>query len=123
MKKYYMKLYSVPFKKIKDGTKTIEMRLNDDKRKLINIGDTIEFKNIESGETLLVEVTNKYIYEDYQDISRLKYGFPELISKYQFDYFIVPKESGLASYLKSTPDYSLIYQDKKCSIFKTKEKC
>lgn len=32
-----MKLYSVPFKKIKDGTKTIEMRLNDDKRKLINI--------------------------------------------------------------------------------------
>ncbi len=69
------------------------------------------------------DLYSKYIYEDYQDISRLKYGFPELISKYQFDYFIVPKESGLASYLKSTPDYSLIYQDKKCSIFKTKEKC
>lgn len=68
MKKYYMKLYSVPFKKIKDGTKTIEMRLNDDKRKLINIGDTIEFKNIESGETLLVEVTNKYIYEDFNEL-------------------------------------------------------
>lgn len=69
------------------------------------------------------DLYSKYTYEDYQDISRLHYQFPELISKYQFDYFIVPKESGLASYLKSTPDYSLIYQDKKCSIFKTKEKC
>ena len=42
---YKMKLYSDSFEKIKFGSKTIEMRLNDEKRKAIKIGDFIEFTN------------------------------------------------------------------------------
>lgn len=38
-----MKLKIVPFKKIKNGSKTIELRLNDEKRKKVQIGDFIEF--------------------------------------------------------------------------------
>jgi ASC-1-like (ASCH) protein len=38
-----MKLQPNPFGKIKDGSKTIEIRLNDEKRQLINIGDEIIF--------------------------------------------------------------------------------
>lgn len=66
------------------------------------------------------DLYSSYIYEDYQNISRLNYSFPELISQYQFDYFIVPKKSGIASYLKNNYQYKLIYQDSECVIFKTK---
>ena len=41
--KYNMKLNNEPFNLIKNGTKTVELRLNDEKRKLLNIGDKIEF--------------------------------------------------------------------------------
>lgn len=66
------------------------------------------------------DLYSKRIYEDYQDISRLQYKFIDLIDKYKFDYFIIPKKSGLFSYLKSNSKYCLIYYDKKCAIFKTK---
>lgn len=39
-----MKLNDVPFETIKNGTKTIELRLYDEKRRKIKIGDTICFK-------------------------------------------------------------------------------
>lgn len=60
------------------------------------------------------------IYKDYQNVSRLRYHFTDLIAKYQFDYFIIPKKSGLFSYLEDNEKYSLIYCDKECAIFKTK---
>lgn len=39
-----MKLNDIPFETIKNGMKTIELRLYDEKRRKINIGDTICFK-------------------------------------------------------------------------------
>lgn len=66
------------------------------------------------------DLYSRYIYEDYQNISRLYYSFPDLITKYQFDYFIVPKKSGIASYLSDSGQYNTIYQDKGCIIFETK---
>ena len=39
-----MKLKESPFERIKNGTKTIEFRLYDDKRKKVKIGDEIEIK-------------------------------------------------------------------------------
>lgn len=41
-----MKLQASPFEKIKKGKKTIEIRLNDEKRQLLKIGDKIEFSLI-----------------------------------------------------------------------------
>jgi len=41
--KYEMKLQPNPFEKIGNGTKTIEIRLNDEKRQLLKVGDEIEF--------------------------------------------------------------------------------
>ena len=37
-----MKLKLSPFEKIKDGSKTIELRLYDEKRQKVKIGDFIE---------------------------------------------------------------------------------
>ena len=54
--KHEMKLNNEPFIKIKNGTKTVELRLNDEKRKLLNVGDVICFTNINTLENLEVLV-------------------------------------------------------------------
>ena len=42
---HYMNLNPQPFSMIADGTKTIELRLLDEKRSLISVGDTLIFTN------------------------------------------------------------------------------
>lgn len=51
-----MSLKSEYFEKIRSGTKTIECRLYDDKRKAITVGDTIRFTNAQN-ESEQVECT------------------------------------------------------------------
>ncbi len=64
-----MRLQSEPFEKIKSGTKKIELRLFDEKRRFINIGDTIEFqKQSEEIETLHVRVIALLRYESFSKI-------------------------------------------------------
>lgn len=63
-----MKLWNSPFNLIKNRTKTIEMRLNDDKRKLIKINDIIIFTNIETNETIEAEVINLYKYKNFEEL-------------------------------------------------------
>jgi len=53
-----MKLNESPFEKIRSGEKIIEIRLYDDKRKNINIGDIIIFSKLpDLKEILSVKVT------------------------------------------------------------------
>ena len=69
MKNHYMSLYPLPFKKIKDKIKTIEMRLYDEKRQAICIGDTITFVNtIDSNETMCVKVLDLYIFDSFEEL-------------------------------------------------------
>ena len=50
-----MKLKESPFERIKNGTKTVEFRLYDEKRRKIKIGDQIEFSKLpELEEKILV---------------------------------------------------------------------
>ncbi|MEI6353052.1 MAG: ASCH domain-containing protein [Candidatus Nomurabacteria bacterium] len=49
-------LHNESFEKIKNGSKKIEARLLDEKRKLIKVGDKILFLNRENSETLMREV-------------------------------------------------------------------
>jgi len=52
-----MKLNESPFERIKNGTKTIEFRLYDEKRRQIKIGDKIEFSKLpDLQERILVDV-------------------------------------------------------------------
>ena len=41
---HHMKLHASPFEKIKSGEKTIELRLFDEKRRQIKVGDTIRHR-------------------------------------------------------------------------------
>ena len=66
--KYEMRLHDGPFNKIKEGTKTIELRLNDEKRQKIKIGDNIEFTSRVTGESILTEVINIYKYSSFEEL-------------------------------------------------------
>lgn len=63
-----MKLHESLFKKIKSGKKTVELRLYDDKRRKINIGDRILFTNQTSQEMIAVIVTELYRFESFRKL-------------------------------------------------------
>lgn len=65
---YRMKLQDEPFKQIKNGTKKIEIRLNDEKRKLLKTSDYIEFTNIKTLEILFVQITNLYHFDSFKKL-------------------------------------------------------
>ena len=51
-----MHLNHQPFMAIKNGTKTIEVRLNDEKRSQLKVGDKIKFTDLATGESLITEI-------------------------------------------------------------------
>lgn len=66
--RYEMKLWPDSFNAIKEKLKTIEMRLNDEKRAVIKMGDTIEFTNSSTNEKIICEVINRYEYATFEDL-------------------------------------------------------
>ena len=59
---HQMQLQPEPFDMIKSDEKTIELRLYDEKRRKIRIGDEIVFTNTENGETLAVRVIDLAVF-------------------------------------------------------------
>ncbi len=65
-----MNLHPEPFEFIKSGKKDIEMRLYDDRRKNIKIGDDIIFTNNQTQEKITVEVINLYRFDNFEELYR-----------------------------------------------------
>ncbi len=65
---HQMKLQSVPFEMIKSGEKTIELRLNDEKRQHIKIGDKIVFTNTANRETLNTTVAKLHRFNSFDEL-------------------------------------------------------
>lgn len=66
---HQMGLYGEYFDSIKEGKKMVEVRLNDDKRRKIKIGDTIEFIKVpEKSETLRAQVAELREYDTFKDM-------------------------------------------------------
>ena len=63
-----MKLVDFAFKAIKNKEKDIELRLNDEKRQMINVGDIIEFVHIDTNEIIKVEVINLHKYSTFEEL-------------------------------------------------------
>ncbi len=64
-----MHLQNEPFNAIKDKKKTVELRLFDDKRKEIQIGDQILFINLLNPKlTLLVDVIGLCVYSSFEKL-------------------------------------------------------
>lgn len=77
-----MKLNERPFERIKNGTKTIEFRLFDEKRQQIKVGDQIEFSKLPNlQEKLLVNVTELYREATFENLFRKLYTDEEEITR------------------------------------------
>ena len=68
MKKYNMKLLPEYFDYIKFGTKRIELRLNDEKRNGLEVGDLIIFEKIDEEEYLNTKVKKIYKYDNFNEL-------------------------------------------------------
>ena len=78
-----MKLNESPFEMIKNGTRTIEFRLYDEKRQGVKIGDKIEFSKLpDLQEKLLVDVLELYQEDTFERLFRkLSFNEEEVIRK------------------------------------------
>lgn len=91
-----MKLNNSPYEKIEAGTKTIELRLYDEKRKLLKVNDYIRFTNCEDKRTLTVLIEDLKVYKNfaelYKNYDKVSMGYrkeekanPEDMKKYYSD--------------------------------------
>ena len=74
-----MNLNSTPFEMIKSGEKTIELRLYDEKRQQVKIGDKIVFTNNANGEILNSTVLKLHRFDSFKELYKsvplLKCGY------------------------------------------------
>lgn len=67
--KYIMKLNPKYFEYVKKGTKRIEIRLNDEKRKSMKVGDTIIFqKEPELKEEINTQIVNLIVRKNFKEL-------------------------------------------------------
>ena len=84
-----MNLNNDPFNRIKDGTKSIELRLNDKKRQQLKENDLIEFTNRTTLEVIIVEVVKLFKYSNFDEL--YKY-FDKISMEYDKDDIANPKD-------------------------------
>ena len=87
--KHNKNLNNRPFKSIKEGTKTIELRLNDEKRSLLKVGDEIEFTNRDTNEKLSVDIINLHKYPSFEELYK---HFDKVEMGYNKDDIAEPKD-------------------------------
>ena len=77
-----MKLQESPFERIKNGTKTVEFKLYDEKRSKIKIGDQIEFSKLpDLQETILVDVLDLYREDTFENLFKKLFTDEDEIKK------------------------------------------
>lgn len=90
MENHIMTLNNDCFILIKNGTKTIEMRLNDEKRKTVLKGDYITFiNNDDCKNQLKVKVLEIYKYKNFNDLYE---QFNKIKLGYSYDDFATPDD-------------------------------
>ena len=76
-----MRLQPRPYRMIRDGEKTIELRLYDEKRRLLRVGDSIRFTNTETGDELTARVAAIHVFPSFEALYRMlplkKCGYTE----------------------------------------------
>lgn len=102
MTNHKMRLVDDQLQRIKLGTKTVELRLNDERRKKIKIGDSIQFESTTSSEIIIVEVLNRFEYVDfyelYKDFNKIELGYDDCDVPNPEDMFDIYSEDRILEY-------------------------
>lgn len=108
-----MKLEESPHTRIKSGKKTIEIRLFDEKRKEINLGDTIEFSKLPHLEDKVkVEVLALLRYKSFRD----------LVTDFGMEYYGYPPDYPIEKFLRGVYEIYSKEQEKKYGVLGIKIK-
>ena len=103
---HIMKLNPSPFEKIASGRKTVELRLYDDKRRRIDIGDRIIFSNLEDPEQkIAVKVKSLHRYATFEDLFKDIY---QLLIGIRLDYEILDEKPAYDPNDKITIKYTSV---------------
>ena len=116
---HYLTLYNEPFNAIKYGNKTVEMRLNDERRQNISLGDVLVFENIVTKEKLTVEVLEKHAFKNffelYKNYSKTDIGYkldeepnPNDMLKY-YSQEKIDKYGALAIHFKKLDQFVIVF--------------
>ncbi len=86
---HLMKLYNEEFERVKSGRKTIEVRLFDEKRQRILVGDLITFLKLPNlEEQISVQVLELLKYKSFPDLAESipmeDFGYPDNYEKDRF---------------------------------------
>ena len=98
MKIHELTLHQEPFRLIGEGKKTIEMRLNDAKRRLICVGDRLIFTNRTTGEQLSASVLKIEAFPNFEELYRhhdpllLGYVIGETVSHHDMKIYYTPDQ-------------------------------
>lgn len=65
---YRMNLYPEPFNSIKAGSKKVEMRLFDEKRRKLSVGGLIAFANTKTKEELIAEIVELKQFDSFESL-------------------------------------------------------
>ena len=65
---YCMNLVPSAFSKIAEGSKTIELRLNDEKRQRINVEDTVVFNCSATKDIITAQVSKLHKFSDFEEL-------------------------------------------------------
>ena len=65
---HYMNLVPTAFVKIADGNKTIELRLNDEKRQQINVEDTVVFDCSSTKDIITAQISGLHKFSNFKEL-------------------------------------------------------
>ena len=91
--KHCMKLWQESFYKIADGSKTIELRLNDEKRQQISIDDNIIFTCTKNNDVITAKVKALHKFTDFKELyenlplDKCGYSKDELVTAHYTDMY------------------------------------
>lgn len=89
----------------KKWNKTIELRLNDEKRQLLKINDCIEFTNKTNNEKILVKIENLYHYPFFEKLYK---NIDKMAMGYNKDDIADPKDMEKYYYKKEQSKYGVL---------------
>ena len=102
----------------------IEVLKKEEPKRLYNyydFGGYLVYQNIEVFVDGRADLYTNYNLKDYYNISSLSKDYIKLIDKYDFDYFLVPVDSRIATYLKYSDSYEKIISKEKIVLYKQKK--
>ena len=87
-----MKLLESPYERIASGKKVIEIRLFDEKRQKLNVGDIIEFSKLpDLKDKVKVEIVALLRYKSFED----------LVNDFGMEYYGYPKDYSINDFVNS----------------------